>query len=350
MLVLHGSWIPGRTRFCLWAEIPQEEARRRGRKPAVPPHPFAAPVAALTTARRALFPALNELDPPETIEAWLPASGGRPQPSPELLRLNPDLAAEAQPGELARFALPAQGLTPLAALDALLGLPRPADAAETGIILGSDLLILERGRQTGRRAAGRPAVSAGHAPAGAGHSLSRRLAACARRAAGGGAGGRARRRHAADLPGVGASRRAASGPESALGPRALLTSFLETIVDRAVRAWLPAASRKTTTAARALPVGEAWVAALHADDPTFSGSQAGLAQLHQAWRCLAGAVTLGCRPGFPHLVPPGAAGSAGRADAARLGPALFPPGHRRPQPADPGRGGVAGERQRARNT
>ena len=32
--------------------------------------------------------------------------------------------------------------------------------------------------------------------------------------------------------------------------------------------------------------------------------------------CLAGAVTLGCRPGFPHLVPPGAAGSAGRADAA----------------------------------
>ena len=297
MLVLHGSWIPGRTRFCLWAEIPQEEARRRGRKPAIPPHPFAAPVEALTTARRALFPALNELDPPETIEAWLPASGGRPQLSPELLRLNPDLAAEAQPGELARFALPAQGLMPLAALDALLGLPRPADAAETGIILGSDLLFwsaaaklavaLLAGQRylpgmlplepaTRYRAVWQPVLDE---PPQAGQvaALAAAMPPICRALVQSGARG---------------------GPESAPGPRTLLTSFLETIVDRAVRAWLPAASRKTTTATRSLPVGEAWVAALHADDPTFSGSQAGLAQLHQAWRAWLEQLHLAVGQGF----------------------------------------------------
>ena len=78
----------------------------------------------------------------------------------------------------------------------------------------------------------------------------------------------------------------------------MLISFLETIVDRAVRAWLPAASRKTTTATRSLPVGEAWVAALHADDPTFSGSQAGLAQLHQAWRAWLEQLHLAVGQGF----------------------------------------------------
>ena len=143
---------------------------------------------------------------------------------------------------------------------------------------------------------------------------------------------------------------ARGGPESALGPRTLLISFLETIVDRAVRAWLPAASRKTTTATRALPVGEAWIAALHADDPTFSGSQAGLAQLHQAWRAWLEQLHLAVGQGFRisfRLEPP----EAQVAPTQRgLGPALFPPGHRRPQPADPGRGGVEGERQRARNT
>ena len=69
-------------------------------------------------------------------------------------------------------------------------------------------------------------------------------------------------------------------------------------MDRAVRAWLPAASRKTTAATRSLPVGEAWVAALHADDPTFSGSQAGLAQLHQAWRAWLEQLHLAVGQGF----------------------------------------------------
>ena len=297
MLVLHGSWIPGRTRFCLWAETPQEEARRRGRKAAISPHPFAAPIEALTTARRALFPALNELDPPETIEAWLPASGGRPQLSPEFLRLNPELAAEAQPGELARFTLPAQGLMPLAALDALLGLPRPADAAETGIILGADLLfwsaaaklavallaaqrylpgMLPLAPATRYRAVWQPVLDE---PPQAGQvaALAAAMPPICRALVQSGARG---------------------GPESAPGPRALLTSFLETIVDRAVRAWLPAASRKTTAATRSLPVGEAWVAALHADDPTFSGSQAGLAQLHQAWRAWLEQLHLAVGQGF----------------------------------------------------
>lgn len=75
MLVLHGSWLPGRTRFCLWAERPAAEARRRGRKPAVPPHPLAVPLEALTAACRALSSDLNDLEPPANIEVWLPAIG-----------------------------------------------------------------------------------------------------------------------------------------------------------------------------------------------------------------------------------------------------------------------------------
>ena len=213
------------------------------------------------------------------------------------MRLNPDLAAEAQPGELARFALPAQGLTPLAALDALLGLPRPADAAESGIILGADLLFwsaaaklavaLLAGQRylpgmlplepaTRYRAVWQPVLDE---PPEAGQvaALVASMPPICRALVQSGPRG---------------------GPESAPGPRTVLTSFLETIVDRAVRAWLPAASRKTTTAPRSLPVGEAWVAALHADDPTFSGSQAGLAQLHQAWRAWLEQLHLAVGQGF----------------------------------------------------
>lgn len=283
MLVLHGSWLPGRTRFCLWAEKPEVQARRRGRKAAVPPHPLAAPVEALTAACRALTLELSVLDPPETIEAWLPTVDSQPQPSPELLRIAPDLAPEGQPGELARFLVPTQGLTPLTALDALLALPRPTEAAEAGLVLGADLrfwsavaklaVALLAGQRylpgmlpltpaTRYRAVWQPMLDE---PPEAGQvaALAAAMPPICR---------------ALIQPGQ------RSGPESAAGPRALVTSFLETVVDRAVRAWLPAKPSRPLSAGRVVSVGQAWLDALHADDPTFSGSQADLAQLYQAWR------------------------------------------------------------------
>ncbi len=76
--------------------------------------------------------------------------------------------------------------------------------------------------------------------------------------------------------------RGATDPTAAPGPRALLTAFLGAAVDRAVRAWMPAPRRKTRTAAAS--AGAAWLEALYADDPTFAGTKAGLADLHEAWR------------------------------------------------------------------
>ena len=71
MLVLHGSWLPERTRFYLWAERTEGEERRRGRKPAVPPHPFAAPAEALTAACRTLALDLSGIEKMDTAGAWL---------------------------------------------------------------------------------------------------------------------------------------------------------------------------------------------------------------------------------------------------------------------------------------
>lgn len=284
MLVLHGSWLPERTRFYLWAERTEEEERRRGRKPAVPPHPFAAPAEALIAACRALAFDLNALEPPANLEAWLPVANGRPQPSPDLLRINPDLAPEGRPVELVRFLLPAQGLTPLTALDALLALPGPAETAEAGAVVGGDLrfwgaaaklaVALLAGQRylpgmvplepaTRYRAVWQPLLDE---PPEAGQVAA--LAAALPPAC-----------RALRLPGQ------RGGPETAPGPHALLTSFLETVVDRAVRAWLPAAGRsKAGRPAASATMGQAWLAALHADDPTFSGTPAALAQLHRAWR------------------------------------------------------------------
>lgn len=180
---------------------------------------------------------------------------------------------------MARFLLPAQGLTPLVALDALLALPHPAEAAEAGVAVGTDLRFwsaaaklaaaLLAGQRylpgmvplepaTRYRAVWQPLLDeppeAGQvtALAAAMPPVCRALAQPGQR----------------------------SSPEMAPGPRALLTSFLETVVDRAVRAWAPG---KPPPAGRALSSGQAWLAALHADDPIFSATPAALAQLQQAW-------------------------------------------------------------------
>src|SRR5262245_8729493 len=49
-VILHGTWVPGASRFYLWAEQTPAAGKGRASKAARRPHPFAAPVDALREA------------------------------------------------------------------------------------------------------------------------------------------------------------------------------------------------------------------------------------------------------------------------------------------------------------
>jgi SNF2 family DNA or RNA helicase len=250
----------------------------------VPPHPFAAPADELTSALKILFPHAAWSAASATIEAWLPAAEASALPSPELLHLNPDLARGGEPSAWARWSLPASSLDPLEALDVLLALPESAEAARFGTVFGADVRFWN--------AAAKLAVAllAGqrYLPAMARQSSIRYRAfwqpvldeppEATQVAALAGAMPPACRALRA------ASAAVASGqPDAAPGPRALLSDFLGAVVDRAVRAWM-STSRQRTRGSPAASVGQAWLEALYADDPTFPGAQPALAKLDTAWR------------------------------------------------------------------
>jgi len=247
----------------------------------VPAHPFGVPADELIGVLKALDPGSFESLSAALIEAWLPASNERPLLSPELSRLDPDLAPDEGAPALARWSLPACSLTPLDALDAFLELPDPADAAHAGVILGADVCFwgaatkLAVALLAGQRFLPALAPESGvryrafwqpmlDEPPEAGQ-VSALVAAMPPAC------------RAVALPGK------SGGPETAPGPRALLTSFLSTVIDRAVRAWLPESRRKAEGAPGA-SVGDAWLDALYADDPAFSGAKTALAELYDAWR------------------------------------------------------------------
>ncbi len=141
MLVLHGSWLlptqPVESgRFLLWAETSEEKRRRRGRKPLILPHPFAAP---LENVQQALAPLAPLPDEPAITRfiALLPAAGDLPLPSPRLVH-NWDELAEATPTGLRRFKLEGLSLGATAALHLLTALPAP-DELPPHLVLGDDL-------------------------------------------------------------------------------------------------------------------------------------------------------------------------------------------------------------------
>jgi hypothetical protein len=91
--VLHATWLPGPPgRLFLWGEGKPLPLAICNPQSAICTHPFHVPPAALRDA-------LPDLTPADVDEAWtlahLPATGGGPQPSPQLIR---DFLAE-EPGE-----------------------------------------------------------------------------------------------------------------------------------------------------------------------------------------------------------------------------------------------------------
>jgi len=141
MLVLHGGWLlptqPGESgRFLLWAETSEEKQQRRGRKPRVLPHPFAAPLETVQQALSTLAPLPNE---PATTSfiALLPAAGDLPLPSPRLVH-DWDELTEATPTGLRRFNLKGLSLSATDALHLLAALPAPEELPPH-LALGDDL-------------------------------------------------------------------------------------------------------------------------------------------------------------------------------------------------------------------
>lgn len=285
MLILHGSWIPDRGQFYFWAEHDRPVARRRGRKAAVTVHPAAATGAELAELLRALLPDAEAVGAPEVIEAWLPSSADRPLPSPELLRLNPDLAVDDGAAKLVRWTLSACPLKPLAALDVLLALSELAAVRGGGAVMGSDVrfwgaaaklaVTLLAGQRylpslapessIRYRATWQPILDEPPEAAQVTTLVMSMPPVC----------------RALCAPGPHAEPR---GSEAAPGPRALLADFLSAAVDAAVRAWAAPARRRVRGAAVAASAGQAWLDALYADDPTFPGTRSALVDLLEAWR------------------------------------------------------------------
>ena len=300
MIVLHGSWIIEPSRFYFWAERPAPGPKRKGKRPPLPPHPFAAPAEELTPALRALFGETFRPEALATVEAWLPSAGEQPLPSPELLHLNPDLAPDEDAAALARFGVPAWAVVPLDALDALLALPDPASAARAGATLGADVRFWSAAAKlTVAMLAGQRYLP-GMAPVSdtryravwqavtdeppEASQISALVAAMppvcrALRVETGRKAGRA------PMPATGGMGAAAAeaGTETLHGPRTLLGSFMGTVIDRAVRAW-SGKPRRPINAAIPSSAGEAWLGALYAEDPTFGGTKSALTELYDAWR------------------------------------------------------------------
>ncbi len=91
-LIGHGTWLLDQQRFFAWAESPTLTPLR-GRKPKLPPHPFAASAEQLLAALE-LSP---DHTPTTTLTIWLPTADGRPLPSPELLATGALEPPTAQP-------------------------------------------------------------------------------------------------------------------------------------------------------------------------------------------------------------------------------------------------------------
>ncbi len=140
MHILHGTWLPDRTRFALWGEdATLDPTYRKGRRGLTAPHPFELP---LNHWLRYLDHFTTESLPdglPVIIQ--LPGINKKAQPSPEAL------AAGCPPldGDLALLAweISTVTLTPTDFLDLMIQLPLPGER-QAGFTLGSDLAFWQQ--------------------------------------------------------------------------------------------------------------------------------------------------------------------------------------------------------------
>jgi SNF2 family DNA or RNA helicase len=84
-IVVHGTWMPGTQTFFVWAETAAPRPHR-GRRPAVPRHPFHEPPEFLLAALARTI-ALPHSVQSATATVWLPSSSDTPIPSPELIAM-----------------------------------------------------------------------------------------------------------------------------------------------------------------------------------------------------------------------------------------------------------------------
>lgn len=117
-MVLHGTWLPAAETFFVWAER-VTPLPRRGRRAAIPLHPFHAPP-------DAWLPMLgtSETVLPQTAVVWLPSTPDAPHPSPELLAMG--AAPPADPPTLTAWQVPGVRLPLPQAQTLLLALPQTA--------------------------------------------------------------------------------------------------------------------------------------------------------------------------------------------------------------------------------
>jgi SNF2 family DNA or RNA helicase len=294
MLVLHAAWLPktnrAPARLALWGETNAPAPARRGRGPRAkantPPHPFSASAESLSGALR--LPELNARGEALSVIARLPSTGGEPQPSRPFLR-------EAEPKgkpKLAAWQAPALAFAPLDALALLVNL----DDDAPGLDLGADLRfwqaaarfaleLLAGGRYRPTLVEDGQTLHALWKPALDSHADQSRLDGLRR----------------AMPPAARALTRAPADSEP--DPRALLTDFLNVVVDVFAREHADF-GRRAHAKSRARTPGERWLTALTAADPTVELPESFVEQ-HRAWSQPISAADGNFRLCF-RLDPPGA--------------------------------------------
>jgi non-specific serine/threonine protein kinase len=144
MLVCHGLWTRG-GRLALWgedSELPAQPPRRGGRRPKLPPHPFAAAAETLTAALTDLVGELAAKAVTSEIVLSLPTSGRAPMDSPELVRVS-ETAPDAGSVDLAVWRVPTIEYDQDRALRLLRALAEPGSPTST-VVLGTTVRHLVR--------------------------------------------------------------------------------------------------------------------------------------------------------------------------------------------------------------
>jgi SNF2 family DNA or RNA helicase len=289
MLILHAGVLDGQ--LLLWGEASaSSEAappRKRGRKPKVPqpqPSPFDAGPDRLAEALADTLPggAKHRGDNTPAF-AWLPTVEGRPVPSSPLIAEPPEPGAETT---LAPWAVAAVRLTPAHAVD-LLGACADRETLAAGVVVGPALAFWATALRLAASLVAREQFVPDVRPEG------KAWRACWRPVL---AGADAQRvsQLAQAMPPAGRALTLTADAPPTQPAAALLTSFLDTVVDALVRAagveeearrglrLAPAGRRKAKPSFDSLH--DQWLHALRAADGTLTGTGTELAQLAEQVR------------------------------------------------------------------
>ena len=272
-LILHGSW--SADRLFVWGECADRIARR-GRKPKVPPHPYAAPVESLRDALKAVSP-LADWSAPVAAEraVLLPSAPDEPQVPSWLVPGRGEHVSEAEL-HLAPWKVPGLELDALAALDLLVALPA---GAVDGLRIGADLRFWSLAAKLGLELLAKQRYVPGM------EEERGQYRAVWLLAPDDALDGERLRALAEAMPPVCRALSSLEASEPPARPHALLEGFLGRVVDSAVREWgRPRGGRRLK-----LPPGVAgaWWSALWSEDGRIVvpvSQRRELARAYQSWR------------------------------------------------------------------